>query len=251
MDDKNLRNIYPVSWITESPTFIEFIQDWISISDDDLLVADFASGEYDRVPTFFTKELPQLVRLSSNTEKRIIVFCTDVHALRLDSLLGKLEEDHLLDDVRVVHAPLEKMDIEARLRQPNIDYIKEKPEIATWLDDFLIGEQRFPSECFDIGVLNNDVIGYLYEYYKEYSNATKGLQKVWSLIRPGGLLIVAMPCLQYKVDNISVLGKVGFSFIEGFDITISTSQKTLLEKNVRLEELSKLGHYTFLIFSKS
>jgi hypothetical protein len=250
MNDKNLRNIYPISWISESPSFVEFIQKWNLDRENDLLVADFASGEYDRVPTFFTKELPRIVDSSNETEKRIIVFCTDLHPLRLDSLLGKLEEDQLLDTVRVVHSTLEKLDSEANLRASNFDYFDEHPDTMIWLDDFLIGEQRFPSECIDIGILNNDVIGYLYEYYKEYSNATMGLRKVYSLIRSGGLLLVTMPCLQYKIDNISVLENIGFSFIEGFDITLSIGKKTSLGKNVPLDELSNLGHYTFLIFSK-
>ncbi|MGY5859168.1 MAG: hypothetical protein RTU63_07350 [Candidatus Thorarchaeota archaeon] len=251
MEDKNLRNIYPISWITESSRFVEFVKDWISESEDDLLVADFASGEHDRVPTFFTKKLPRIVEPSSDLEKRIVVFCTDIHALRLDSLLGKLEEDELLDDVRVVHAALETMDTKAELRIPNLDYIQNHPDVATWLDDFLIGEQRFPSESFDVGILNTDVVGYIHEYYKEYSDAEKGLSKVWSSIRSGGLLVVTMPCLQYRVDNISVLEKIGFNYLEGMDITISTGEKTLLEKNVPLDKLSNLGHYTFLIFSKA
>jgi hypothetical protein len=249
MDNKNLHNIYPISWVLESPYFIQSIQDWKLHSEDDLLVADFACGEHDRIPTFFTKELPRIIK-HSNSERRIVVFCTDIHALRLDSLLGKLEEDELLDNVRVVHAALEKMDSNANLQPLNLNYILEKPDIATWLDDFLIGEQRFPSECFDIGVLNTDVVGYLYEYYKESTDATVGLRKVWNLIRSGGLLIVAMPCLQYRIDNVSVLEQIGFSFVEGFDITLSNGEKTLLSKSVQLEKLSNHGHYTFLIFSK-
>lgn len=251
MIDANIRNIFPISWITESYRFVEFIKNWISESEDDLLVADFASGEHDRVPTFFTKELPRIAELTPDSEKRIVVFCTDIHALRLDSLLGKLEEDKLLDDVRVVHAALETMDTKAELRPPNLDYIQNHPDVATWLDDFLIGEQRFPSECFDVGILNTDVVGYMYEYYKEYSDAETGLHKVGSLIRPGGLLIVTMPCLQYKVNNISVLEEIGFTYLEGLDITLSTGEKTLLEKNVPLDKLSNLGHYTFLLFSSA
>ncbi|TFG98901.1 hypothetical protein E4H12_04595 [Candidatus Thorarchaeota archaeon] len=251
MEDKYLRKIYPISWIIESPYFVSFIQEWISSYRDDLLVADFASGEHDRVPTFFTKELPRIARLPLDSEKRIVVFCTDIHALRLDSLLGKLEEDELLDNVRVVHAALETMDAKANLRTLNLDYIEGRPEIATWLDDFLISEERFPSDCFDIGILNTDIVGYMHEYYKEYSDAEKGLSKVWSLIHSGGLLIVTMPCLLYTIDNILVLEKIGFEFLQGIDINLTSGEKTFLEKDVPLEKLSNLGHYTFLLFSKS
>ena len=250
MDDKDLRNVYPISWVTESSHFIEFIERSLSTSENDLLVADFASGEYDRVPTFFTKELPRLIK-QSDEDRRIVTYCTDIHPLRLDSLLGKLEEEkESLSQIRIVHAAMETMDTSANIRPENLEYINNNPDIANWLDDFLIGEQCFPPGCFDIGILNNDVVGYMYEYYTEYSDAEKGLQKVWKLIRSNGLLIVTAPCLQYKVDNISILEKIGFTYLEGFDITLSNGEQTLLEKNVQLDKLSNLGHYTFLLFHK-
>lgn len=250
MEDKDLRNVYPISWITESNCFNEFIGRSLFTSQDDLLVADFASGEYDRVPTFFTRELPKLVKPSSVLRK-IVVYCIDIHALRLDSLYDKLGEEGSLSQVRVVQAALETLDTSANMQSENLDYINNNPEIANWLDDFLIGEKKFPPECFDIGILNNDVIGYMYEYYTEYSDAEKGLHKIRKLIRSNGLLIVTMPCLQYKIDNISVLEQIGFTFLEGLDITISTGEQTSLEKKVRLDEMSKLGHYTFLLFSNA
>lgn len=250
MEDKHLRNVYPVSWVTESPRFIKYIEKWHSDSKDNLLVADFASGEHDRIPTFFTKELPRLLKHPPASKKRIIVYCTDIHALRLDSLLGKLEEDDLLNNVRVVHAALETMDTNAKLRTPSMDFIKDNPDIATWLDNFLIREQAFPSECFDVGILNADVVGYMHEYYKEYSDALIGLQKVQRLIRNNGLLVVTMPCSLYVIDNVAVLEEVGFKYLQGVDIKLSSGEKTYLEKNVKPASLSRLGHYTFLIFTK-
>lgn len=249
MEDKDLRNVYPISWITESSRFNECIAKLLTSSEDDLLVADFASGEYDRVPTYFTKKLPWMFMPSFDV-RRIVVYCTDIHALRLDSLYGKLAEEGSLSQVRVVQAALETMDTSANLQSENFDYINNNPDIANWLDDFLIGEQCFPSECFDIGILNNDVIGYMYEYYTEYSDAEKGLEKVYKLIRNNGLLIVTMPCLQYMVDNMSVLEDIGFKFRQGIDITISTGEKIVLRKDVELNKLSNLGHYTFFLFSK-
>jgi len=250
MNDKSLRNVYPISWITESSEFMEFIERHQSTSEDDLLVADFASGEYDRVPTYFTRELPNVIK-SSTKARRFVAYCTDIHSLRLDSLYRKLEEEGSLSQVRVVQAALETMDISAKLVSENFDYVSNNPDIVNWLDDLLIGKQCFPPECFDIGILNNDVIGYMHEYYTEYSNAEKGLQKVYKLIRNDGLLIVTMPCLQYKIDNISVLEKIGFTYLGGLDITPSTGEKTILEKNVPLDVLSNLGHYTFFIFVKA
>ncbi len=183
MDHKNLHSIYPISWIIESPVFTDFMTMSLSEGDDYFYIADFASGEYDRVPSFFVRELPKLLNEDNIPSKRICVYCTDLHALRLDSLLGKLEEEDMLDNVRIVQATLEKMDEEATMRPAMTDFLDSNPETISWLDDFLIGEKRFPPECFDIGILNNDIVGYMHEYYKDYSDATIGIQKVRKLIR--------------------------------------------------------------------
>ena len=251
MEHKALHSIYPISWIYESPVVRNFLNESLSEGDDCFYIADFASGEYDRVPSFFIRELPKLMKEDIEPSKKMCVYCTDIHALRLDSLLGKLEEEDILDNVRVVQATLEKMDEEATLRPAMIEFLDSNPESISWLDDFLIGEHRFPPECFDIGILNNDIVGYMHEYYKDYSDARIGLQKVRKLIREKGLLIVTMPCSLYVVDNVAVLEEVGFKFLQGVDVNLSTGEKTFLEKTVPLDQLSNLGHYTFLIFSKT
>ncbi|MHA1615515.1 MAG: hypothetical protein ACTSW7_02535 [Candidatus Thorarchaeota archaeon] len=251
MEHKDLHAIYPISWIYESPVFRDFMNASLSKGDDHFYIADFASGEYDRVPSYFVRELPRLLKEDIDPSKKICVYCTDLHALRLDSLLGKLEEEDILANVRVVKATLEKMDEEATLRPAMIDFLDGDPETISWLDEFLIGEQRFPPECFDIGILNNDVVGYMHEYYKDYSDARIGLQKVRKLIREKGLLVVTMPCSLYVVDNVAVLEEVGFKYLQGVDVNLSTGEKTFLEKTVLLDQLSNLGHYTFLIFSRT
>ena len=251
MEHKNLHSIYPISWIYESPVFRDFMKTSLSKDDGHFYIADFASGEYDRVPSYFVREFPQLLKEDVNPSKKICVYCTDLHALRLDSLLGKLEEEKILDSVRVVQATLEKMDEEATLRTAMIEFLDSNPESVSWLDDFLIGEHRFPPDCFDIGILNNDIIGYMHEYYKDYSDARIGLQKVRKLIRDKGLLVVTMPCSLYVVDNVALLEEVGFKYLQGVDVNLSTGEKTFLEKNVLLDQLSNLGHYTFLIFSRT
>jgi len=251
MERKDLHSIYPISWILESPTFLDFMQRSLSDDDDYFYIADFASGEHDRVPSFFVKEIPKLLKHKNNFSKRIVTYCTDLHALRLDSLMGKLEEENLLDKVRVVQAPLEKMDETANLRPGMSEFLDQNPESVSWLDDFLIGEQRFPPECFDIGILNNDIVGYMHEYYKEYSDAKVGLQKVHRLIRRNGMLIVTMPCSLYVVDNVSILENIGFEYLEGVDVNLTSGEKTFFEKEFKPENMSRLGHYTFLIFSKA
>lgn len=251
MEHKDLHSIYPISWIYESPAFRNFMNKSLSESDDYFYIADFASGEYDRVPSFFIRELPKLLKHDKEPSRKMCVYCTDLHALRLDSLLGKLEEEGMLDNVRVVQAALEKMDEEAILRPAMVEFLDSNPETISQLDDFLIGEQRFPPECFDIGILNNDIVGYMHEYYKDYSDAKIGLQKVRKLIRENGLLVVTMPSSLYVVDNVAILEEIGFKYLQGVDVSLSTCEKTFLEKDTKPENMSRLGHYTFLIFSRT
>jgi len=214
-------------------------------SEKELLVADFASGEHDRVPSFFVNILP---RMYSSSYNRTIVYCTDVHPLRLDSLKGKLEESNLLDNVRVVHAKLETMDEEAYLRPDMIEYLERIPNITSSLDRHLTKYKYIPQETFDIGVLNNDIVGYLHEYYLENSDARLGLQKVHKTLKIGALLVVTMPCSLYIVDNIQVLESLGFEFVEGLDIQLSDGAITNLGRSTEPQTMSRLGHYTFLIF---
>ncbi|MFW9958763.1 MAG: hypothetical protein ACFFCT_11890 [Candidatus Odinarchaeota archaeon] len=225
------------------------MRDSLSRGTDEFLIADFASGEHDRVPSFFIQILPELL-CDVNVARESFVYSIDLHSLRLDSLLGNLEESGLLERARVVQAKLESMDQEASLRPSMIDFIEEHLETAIWLDDFLIGENRFPPDCFDLGILNNDVIGYMHEYYKSYSDAQLGVQKVFNLIRKNGLLVVTMPCSLYVVDNISVLENTGFEYVEGIDIDLKNEHITSIEPNSNPETFSRLGHYTFLVFRK-
>jgi len=216
-----------------------------SASSDEFLVADFASGEYDRVPTFFVDILP---RMLSNRPNRTIVYCTDIHALRLDSLMGKLEESGMLDNVRVVRAKLEEMDTNATLRPDMLAYLDERPSRMTALDHHLRLKEFYPAKTFDVGVLNNDIVGYLHEYYTEYSDAQKGLEKVYSVLKSGAILVVTMPCSLYVVDNIQVIESLGFMFVEGIDIKLSDGSIRHLERSADPRIMSRLGHYTFLIF---
>ncbi len=243
-----MHSVYPISWIMQSPAFVNFMKTSLSQGNDEFLIADFASGEHDRVPSFFIRVLPELLR-NEYTARETFVYSIDLHSLRLDSLLGNLEESNLLERARVVQAKLESMDKEALMRPGMIEYIEEHLETAIWLDDFLIGENRFPSNCFDIGILNNDVIGYMHDYYRSYSDAQVGVQKILNLIRKDGLLVVTMPCSLYPVDNVAILEEVGFAFLEGLDIDISKEEITLLDKISDPKTMSRLGHYTALFFT--
>ncbi|TFG33607.1 hypothetical protein EU527_07690 [Candidatus Thorarchaeota archaeon] len=218
--------------------------------DNEFLVADFASGEHDRVPSFFIKILSKLADITERLSDVIFVYCIDIHSLRLDSLLGKLEESNLLNRVRVVKAKLESMDEQACLRPAMTEFLEENPDTLIWLDDFLIKENRFPTECFDIGILNNDIIGYMMEYYTEYSDAVLGFTKISNLMKRDGLLIVTMPCSLYVVDNVSILQDMGFEFAEGVDIDLETQEIRFFEVHQDYHSFSRLNHYTYLIFKK-
>jgi SAM-dependent methyltransferase len=209
------------------------------------LVADFASGEYDRVPSFFVNLLPEI---SLFVPERTIVYCTDLHALRLDSLMGKLEESALLDNVRVVHAKLETMDEKANLRPDMIKYLENSPNTMIQLDHHLKEQKFIPQETFDVGILNNDVVGYLHEYYKEYSDAAVSLQKVHKVLKKGALLVVANPCSLYVVDNVQILESLGFEYLEGKDIDLADGSAIAFDRHTEPQSMSRLGHYSFLIF---
>jgi hypothetical protein len=242
MIDSSVYAVYPIAWIEKSQSFVNCLT--TVNSENEFLVADFASGEHDRVPSFFVDILPRM----HPTSKRVVVYCTDIHAMRLDSLMGKLEESAALDNARVVQADLESMDLEAKFRPAMIEYLESKSGIMTNLDCHLIKHKSIPMQSFDIGILNNDVVGYLHEYYAEYSDAAAALQKVHATLKKGALLVVTMPSSLYVVDNVGVLEKVGFKFLEGKDIDLSDGSVSELERDTEPRNMSRLGHYSYLIF---
>jgi SAM-dependent methyltransferase len=162
--------------------------------------------------------------------------------------MGKLEESALLKNVRVVHAKLETMDEEANLRPDMIEHLENDSTIMTWLDHHLKEEKFFPQETFDVGILNNDVVGYLHEYYNEYSDAADSLRKVHKVLKKGALLVVTNPCSLYVVDNVQILESLGFDFLEGLDIDLLDESFLQLDRSTEPQTMSRLGHYTFLIF---
>ena len=247
MKSADIYSTYPLSWISRSSILRDFLKE-NSEPEQELLVADFASGEHDRVPSFFIKIVSSLIHIKQQLSEMIYVYCIDTHALRLDSLLGTLEESGLLNRTRVVMAKLESMNENAELRPAMMRYLEQNPRELIWLDDFLIGEKRLPPECFDIGILNNDIIGYMMEYYTEYSNAIEGLKGIKKLIKTNGLLIVTNPCSLYVVDNVTVLQNLGFDFIEGIDIDLGSGKTCSIEANQDPKAMSRIGHYTFLVF---
>ncbi|UCH04379.1 MAG: hypothetical protein JSW05_12545 [Candidatus Thorarchaeota archaeon] len=267
MNDGSIRTLYPISWISESPGLMEFLWDNLVLpaqrrttqAADEFFVADFASGENDQIPVFFIKMLPDFLAEWSRKHhtfplkenhglKRLTTYSTDLHGLRLDGLLGLFEENGIQNRARGVHARLEAMTTEAALRPSDIEFVQSHPEEKTWLDDHIMNQGRLPDGCFQFGVLNNDVVGYLFEYYKTYTDAQRSLLTVRSTMKDGAMLIVTQPCSLYSVDNIEVLRKCDFGFISGMDVDLKTREVTSLDPECSVESLSRLGHYTFLLF---
>ncbi len=220
------------------------------LSEESILIGDFAAGEHDRTPSFFVKLLPEFLP-ALNPQNRRVVYCIDLHALRLDSLLGNLEESDLLENVRVIHAKLETMDEWAELRPGLVEYLENNPETMIWFDHHLQVHSYIPPEVFDIGILNNDIVGYLHEYYKEQGDVMISLRKVHRSLKKGALLIVTMPCSLYIVDNVNILESVGFQLLDGKDINLNDFLITDLNRNSEPNSMSRLGHYSFLIFIRN
>ena len=226
------------------------IREPIDEKSQEFIVADFAAGEHDRVPSFFVRVIPE-IQVENVARIRTTVYSIDLHALRLDSLLGKLEESDLLDRTRVVQAKLETMDSESSFRPDMTEYLKQNPTEMTWLDRALSHEKRIPPESFDLGVLNNDVVGYLHEYYKEYSDAAVALKQVYKAIKIGGFLIVTKPCSLYVVDNVAILESIGFDLVEGLDIDLVKGTVSHMDREAAPESMSRLNYYSFLVFSRT
>lgn len=210
-----------------------------------LLIADFASGENDEVPLFFHTILPKCM---GNIETHLLVYCMDIHSLRIESLFDKLIEHGLVSNTRIVAAKFESMIESARFPDIQLEYLNTAKGNQTWLDEDILKKRAVPMNCFDIGILNNDVIGYVSEYYKEYTDARKSIEGIRNALRTGAILIVTQPCLLYPVDNIKILSGLGFKFMDGLDIDLSTGTATVVTERTPPASLSRLGHYTFLVF---
>jgi SAM-dependent methyltransferase len=224
---------------------------YAAASTDEFLVADFASGENDRIPNFIHRVLPDFLPHLDFSKRRTLTYSTDLHGLRLDSLFGLFQEQRIEDRARAVHARLESMAAEASFRQEQADYLRENQDGQTILDKRIIEEHRIGQKIFDLGFLNNDVIGYLFEYYNAYTDALTSLEEVHRTMKPGGLLIVTQPCSLYPVDNLDVLKRVGFSFLEGLDVELDTGKSSSVGESDALDALSRLGHYTFLVLKRA
>jgi hypothetical protein len=178
----------------------------------------------------------------------MMVYCTDLHTLRIESLFDKLQEENLAENTRVVLSRFESMTEEASFPEIQEEFINANSTESTEIERAILSKKSIPESCFDIGILNNDVIGYIHEYYKEYTDAGMSIRGIKSVMKPGSLLVVTQPCLLYPVDNIQVLQKHGFQFVEGYDIDIESGQPTPVDATTVPKSMSRLNHYTILIF---
>ena len=237
----------PISVIERSEKLLQYIQSYIStLRDKTIYVADFAAGENDEVPLFFLQRLPPIF-LKREPSFRLFIYCTDAHTLRIESLFEKLVSLDFVEQSRVVFAKLETMTEKAEFPAIQMEYIEHAHE-RTWIDELLLQENRIPKESFHIGILNNDVVGYLHAYYTEYTDAKKSLQGIRNVMRDDGLLIVTQPCMLFPLDNIQALESNGFQYLTGFNFDLRRHIVSDVAKDVSPVSLSKMGHYTILLF---
>ena len=238
----------PISWLCKSEKVRSHIQ---SITDDtnspsEVVIADFAAGENDEVPVFFHRLLRSCMDFTDPISMR--VYCTDLHTLRIESLFDKLQEEDLIETTRVILSKFESMTKEAIFPEIQNEFLKDNSANLSKLDQYILAEKALPRSCFDIGILNNDVIGYIHEYYKEYTDAEQSIEGIKSVMKSKSLLVVTQPCLLYPIDNIEVLHGHGFQFIEGYDIETESGALTTVDEGTNPKSMSRLGHYTVLIF---
>ncbi|MFW9890031.1 MAG: hypothetical protein ACFFER_17750 [Candidatus Thorarchaeota archaeon] len=246
------RALYPISWICESATVTEYLREQISEAHpEEFMIVDFASGENDNIPTFIHRVLPDFIPDIDFSARKMITYSTDLHGLRLDSLYGIIQGQNLENRARALHAHLENMVTEASYRSDQVEYLNENRREQTFLDKRIMNERRIGEDAFDFGFLNNDVIGYLFEYYKADTDALTSLEAVHKTMRPGSLLLVTQPCSLYPVDNLKALSHVGFIFVEGIDVELKTREVSLIREDAELDTLSRMGHYTFLVLKKA
>ncbi|NWF94641.1 MAG: hypothetical protein HXY34_00690 [Candidatus Thorarchaeota archaeon] len=212
-----------------------------------LLVADFASGENHEVP-LFVATLHEHVRLNDGESSMPVTYCLDAHVLRLESLFYKLQESGVLESSRVVEARFETMLHQARFPEVQKDYLTSREHALTAVDTTILESGRLTEGVFDIAFLNNDVLGYLFEYYAHYADAERSLRQMRATIVSRGLLVVTQPCLLYTIDNMEVLSAAGFSYLEGYDIDWSSRTVRRLETPSHTESWDRARHYRFLLF---
>ncbi|MFX1369328.1 MAG: hypothetical protein ACFFAY_12090 [Promethearchaeota archaeon] len=243
--------LFPIAWIAQSQFVMEYLTSQIGTEciSDPFLIADFASGENDKIPNYVHRVLPNILAPHEGSIGRpVFTYSTDLHGLRLDSLFHLFQEEGILHRARAVHARLETMDKEASFRQEQADYILNHGAERTELDKRLLSAKGIGEKAFHLGFLNNDVVGYMFEYYKAYTDALASLEVVRKTMRPRGVLLVTQPCSLYPVDNVEVLSSAGFSFIDGKDIDLKTGAVSSVGENTDLKTLSRRGHYTFFAF---
>ncbi|MHA1577190.1 MAG: hypothetical protein ACTSU3_07500 [Candidatus Thorarchaeota archaeon] len=254
--------LFPFGWIGKSEVVMNWILEQLSevqkVQDSNLLVADFAAGQNEEIPLFFTQFFPAMLDewIKTNPSHEgftsdplpLATYCLDFHELRISYLFGLLEEENALDMNRVVFTKLESMDKHAVFPDFQKEVLPKRNETSFGIDQSILEKEQIPSECFNLGILNTDMIGYLFEYYKLQSDLVQCLSGIHKTMVPGGLLIVTQPCLFCYVDNIGVLEDAGFEFIESVDVDLKSGEVITLKKDVDQSALSRMDHYSFLVF---
>ncbi|MEM4735623.1 MAG: hypothetical protein QXS20_07900 [Candidatus Thorarchaeota archaeon] len=229
-----------LDWILRSPTIRQRI---FSSRGNHLLVADFASGENASVPIFF------LSCISPQLRPRPVVYCIDSHELRLEGLTSRLMEEGILDGFRTVHAKLESMSKSARITGPPAVTGSDRPASWNALDTHIEAHLSIPAGVFDVGIMNNDVIGFLSEYYCMHDGVMECLREIQRVMADSSTLIVTQPGLLYPLDNVSLLRAAGFIILEAVEVAPRHGSVSIYRDPSELPLRHHKDEYRFLVLS--
>ncbi|KAJ5068570.1 hypothetical protein M0811_02512 [Anaeramoeba ignava] len=222
-----------------------------------LMIGDYGSGRNEEVPMFFSiwinEYFPEFSKNIETKEIKSYIYCIDLHQTRLLSLMNKLADASILSTSRMIFSKLEDLSTKAEILDTQIKLLKK--EDMNDLDLEIEKSKRIPENYFDIGVLNNDMIGFLYQYYTENSkpsNLIKCLNEIRKSQKKDSLLITTGVGLLYKnIDYIKLLKEANFEFIELIDINIKDQDQLLVitkPEEFNLSKMSLLNHYSFAVF---
>jgi hypothetical protein len=237
----------PISNILESSVVREYLEHNIDSSKyNRFFIGDYGSGRNAEVPLFFTKEYQFLV---SHEVPKSLVYCIDMHILRLENMFGQFREEGITSNARVVQAKLETMQSNATFPYEQEEYLIKRPHELTSLDKQILNEKRLPSSCFHLGIMNKDLVGYLSKYYENDADITASFQSIRETLRSDALLIVTQPCVMYRVDNLKILRDNSFHLKEIIDVDLKTGTHTQMNEPIDFETFSRLNHYSFIVLS--
>ncbi|MDF1541487.1 MAG: hypothetical protein P1Q69_21490, partial [Candidatus Thorarchaeota archaeon] len=129
----NIAESIPISWICKSEKLKTYLE---TIGNEKILIADFAAGENDEIPFFIHNMMLECLEIGYLIP--MIVYCTDLHILRIESLFDKLLEHNLEKHTRIVFSRFETMTEDASFPDIQKEYLKKGESSSNFLDKAII-----------------------------------------------------------------------------------------------------------------